>query len=66
MDVRTQMRSAARCNARREAVAAGGSPSRGLGARRASVMVAEKYAAEIAPIRDELPELEHVLVRPRL
>jgi hypothetical protein len=64
MDVRTQMRSAARCNARREAVA--GSPSRGLGARRASVMVAEKYAAEIAAIRDELPELEHVLVRPRL
>ena len=25
-------------------------------------MVAEKYAAEIAAIRDELPDLEHVLV----
>ena len=27
------------------------------------VVVAEKYAAEIAAVRDELPELEHVLVR---
>jgi acyl-CoA synthetase (AMP-forming)/AMP-acid ligase II len=26
-------------------------------------VVAEKYAAEIAAIRDELPELEHMLVR---
>jgi acyl-CoA synthetase (AMP-forming)/AMP-acid ligase II len=128
MDVRTQMRSAARCNARREAVAAGDrrltfaeawergvrlangllalglepqdrvgvledntleSADLFLGAAIANlvrvplyprnareshvhmlahtgcgaVVVAKKYAAEIAAVRDELPELEHVLVR---
>jgi acyl-CoA synthetase (AMP-forming)/AMP-acid ligase II len=128
MDVRSQMRSAARCNARREAVAAGdrrlafaeawergvrlvnGLRALGLkpqdrvgvledntlesadiflGAAIANlvrvplyprnardshvhmlahtgcraVVVAEKYAAEIAAIRHELPDLEHVPVR---
>jgi acyl-CoA synthetase (AMP-forming)/AMP-acid ligase II len=128
MDVRTQMRSAARCNAHREAVAAGDrrltfaeawergvrlangllalglkaqdrvgvledntleSADLFLGAAIANlvrvplyprnareshvhmlahtgcraVVVAEKYAAELAAIRDEPPELEHVLVR---
>jgi hypothetical protein len=28
-----------------------------------AVVVAEKYAAEIEAVRDELPDLEHVLVR---
>jgi hypothetical protein len=28
-----------------------------------ALVVAEKYAAEIEAVRDELPDLEHVLVR---